>query len=339
MEDPVIVRKELNELEFNTNSVYLLVNDNTGEYYIGSTNSPNVRYRQHYQSLKNNTHQNKLLQKAFNDDPDFKFIVAPVDSRVIAHVVENELLSDSISDPKNLNIAPPLPESYLNRNISLESKQIMSDSMKERWKDKDYRDKMIGLCKDRWNDPEYRTIMKEANLKMQSQPGYFEKVSEKSKAYFTEENRKKKSDKDKEKWKDPGYRSTMKANFKKVWTEDEKIAMSEKNKEIWKDSELIEHNSQKSKEMWERPGYRESIMVVRQTPEFKEKHSNAVKEAMNRPEVKAKVSVYYKPVSIDGTIYDSLSEAASALGLYPSTLHYKLNVSKNKNPNWSYVQT
>lgn len=46
--------------------IYKILNIKNGKFYIGSSNNIKVRWSQHKTLLKNNKHENKYLQNAWN---------------------------------------------------------------------------------------------------------------------------------------------------------------------------------------------------------------------------------------------------------------------------------
>lgn len=337
MEDKEIVAKEIREAGADQDAAYLLVNDNTGQYYFGSTNEPIRRYQQHFNALQKGTHQNKLLQEAYNKDPDFKYIVTPVDSRSDAHIFENLNIAEFYDDPNNLNIMPAFSVSYIDREYSIESKEVMSLASKERWKDPEFREMMISASKARWEDPDYRKAMLEAQQRMISEPDYFERTSERIKAQWTPEMREQQAERASEMWKDPATAEIISDKVKASWTEERRQTSSEMNKAMWADPELLKRGSEMSKERWQDPEYRQQQAEIWADPEHQEKHRQATISAMQRPEVRAKVEETFIKVSIDGVVYPSMSEAARAIGVSASTIHYQLNVAKHPRGDWHYV--
>jgi hypothetical protein len=86
-------------------------------------------------------------------------------------------------------------------------------------------------------------------------------------------------------------------------------------------------NSEKSKLMWQRLGYRESAASFRKSLW---QDADYLEKMKNRP-----TSV--KQVSIDGKIYQSLQEAATVLGIHPSTVSKRCSSTLDRFKDWVYV--
>jgi predicted GIY-YIG superfamily endonuclease len=86
--------------------VYILTQISTQKSYIGSTNDLYTRVKSHVSKLQKGKSGCRLLQEAFNNDPNFELRVIPVNNRDEAFELEQKML-DEIHHNKiaTLNIA------------------------------------------------------------------------------------------------------------------------------------------------------------------------------------------------------------------------------------------
>lgn len=76
-------------------ATYIIHNSKTNEMYVGSTKDFSSREKQHKKDLKNNTHHNKNLQKAYNRNPsDFDFVAVPTETREEAYDFEQLIIDE-----------------------------------------------------------------------------------------------------------------------------------------------------------------------------------------------------------------------------------------------------
>lgn len=103
------------------------------------------------------------------------------------------------------------PEEYA------EARKAFSDSLKEKWKDKEYRELQTNILYDRWKDPGYRRKQSESrtrlNYKMWSDPDFKARMSEKLKERWVNS-----SEEYKQKSKD-----TMQQVSNQLWTDPDYI--------------------------------------------------------------------------------------------------------------------
>lgn len=86
--------------------VYIIINDITKEFYIGSSINVNIRISHHFGQLKRNVHNCERLQENYNkysyDDYSFYILYRSEDKEHIRHK-EQELLDDNYDNPLLLN--------------------------------------------------------------------------------------------------------------------------------------------------------------------------------------------------------------------------------------------
>lgn len=93
--------------EKGVSGVYIIMNDKTGEFYIGSSIDINRRMSHHFGSLKNNNNNCQRLQDNFNtfSYEDFSFYVLYKGEESFIREKELELLHDNYDNPLLLNTA------------------------------------------------------------------------------------------------------------------------------------------------------------------------------------------------------------------------------------------
>lgn len=125
-------------------------------------------------------------------------------------------------------------------------------------------------------------------------------------------------------------RAKMSESHKKFWAnnEDACAKRSQQSKDTWKDPEYRETMSKIRTEYWADPENRARMAEQAKeftTEEHKAKISEAVKAAHDRPEVRAKMQAHIntrkkKVIDSNGNIYNSIKEAAAAVGCKSSTI-------------------
>lgn len=113
----------------NLPGVYILQHVNTGKFYVGSTQSLYMRRAFHFSKLKNGTHINKPLQKLYNEDPEFKFIVIITRTKEEALLKEQEIVDLYHGDEKLLNVAKDVFVSARGTTRSEETRQKQKDTI------------------------------------------------------------------------------------------------------------------------------------------------------------------------------------------------------------------
>ena len=78
----------------------------------------------------------------------------------------------------------------------------------------------------------------------------------------------------------------------------------------------------------------QAMKEIKGTPEKREEQKAKATAYWQDPEYRAKKS---RKVSIQGVIYDSIVEAAKALGLYTSIVRQRLNSKTERTKDWFYV--
>lgn len=71
--------------------VYMILNINSRKIYIGQTQNFRSRFNQHFNSLKNGTHQNEELQQDYNEGDEFVFCIL---EKLKTHNAEKLLLRE-----------------------------------------------------------------------------------------------------------------------------------------------------------------------------------------------------------------------------------------------------
>lgn len=121
-----------NNSETKTGYVYALHNEETGEYYIGSTGNLQQRVRKHLKMLEKGVHHCKPLQEAYNNNPNFNLesiaIPPSPEARLEALAAEDILLSSSADDEKRLNVARSVYAPRLGLSFSEETRAKMSET-------------------------------------------------------------------------------------------------------------------------------------------------------------------------------------------------------------------
>lgn len=112
--------------------VYILDNEETNKYYIGATIKNNIRRKEHLNALNNGSHRNPNLQKAFDENPNFKWKEFETDNAENAFKIEKVLIKECRDDSNCLNIRGGTEPAMLNRKTSEETKALQSKIAKER---------------------------------------------------------------------------------------------------------------------------------------------------------------------------------------------------------------
>ena len=85
--------------------VYMIIHPATGKAYLGSTENLYGREKKHKYMLKSNSHTNKPLQEAYNQDNRTEFVHLSMDSREKAYEYEQLMLDDFSNTGSIFNIA------------------------------------------------------------------------------------------------------------------------------------------------------------------------------------------------------------------------------------------
>jgi hypothetical protein len=92
------------DINYDVSCVYMLLNKDTKEFYIGS-GEKRIRRKDHFHKLKNNEHRNLLLQSAYNKNSKFEFYYIPIKSRKEAYALEQILVDRFWGNPLLLNMS------------------------------------------------------------------------------------------------------------------------------------------------------------------------------------------------------------------------------------------
>lgn len=152
------------------------------------------------------------------------------------------------------------------------------------------RDRLSDNLKGKWKDPEYRAKQKAGMNTLEAKANY----SNSNKNNWDNPERKvQQSERAKSQWQDPEHRAKMRVKSKELWQDPEHIAkMSEIQRAIRSDPEYKVKASETAKVMWKDPEYRAKISAIRietgKDPEYKAKVSSNSKKMWQDPEYRAK---------------------------------------------------
>ncbi len=164
-----------------TIGVYKVQNINTGKAYIGQSTDVENRYSHHKSLLNKGKHSNPELQESWNTYGESSFVF-----EVIQECAPEELLdleqywADMYEDIFNVGNNTRFP--LLGKDVSAETRALISESSIKAWKDPQYKAKMAtrkgmtgkthsdetkkklsitmsNVLKDLWKDPVYREKM------------------------------------------------------------------------------------------------------------------------------------------------------------------------------------
>lgn len=71
---------------------YILTDNKTKQFYVGSSSDVKKRFKQHYSLLNNNKHHNKLLQKLWWDCDGLVESIFPTNTRDEAYLLEQDII-------------------------------------------------------------------------------------------------------------------------------------------------------------------------------------------------------------------------------------------------------
>ena len=160
--------------------VYQILNLNNMKSYVGSSaSSRGLEYRktEHFRTLRQKTHRNIHLQRAYNKHGEESFLLFPLEFCLPEKCIEREQFWMDLLQPE-YNISPTAG-STLGRKFTNKTKIKMQKSANKRWADPEERrktsesvivamsnpivkKKMIDGSKKRWADPEERRKTSEA---------------------------------------------------------------------------------------------------------------------------------------------------------------------------------
>ena len=161
----------------------------------------------------------------------------------------------------------------------------------------------------------------------------FNKISVKVKEYWLDpENRKKQSEQSKLYWLDPENRKKQSEKIKgSKHSEESSKLISDSKKELWKNEEYKNKMCSQSKELWENEEYRNKMLSYLQSKENKDKVSKRFKGIPIPDERKERIKQnmpHKKQISINGVIYNSISEAERILNIGRKTISVRLKSKK-----------
>lgn len=119
-----VFKVEYKYVKPNTSGVYILYNDITLDFYIGSSSDINVRLSHHFGDLLNKKHICYRLQENYNNYSydDFLFNYIELDNKELYINIEKYLLKKHHNNPKLLNTST-LNNNWINdRNLDLKNK-------------------------------------------------------------------------------------------------------------------------------------------------------------------------------------------------------------------------
>lgn len=137
------MKDNLTSEDRNLFGVYLIHNEETGEAYIGSGILRN-RAKNHRYHLNAQTHWNRNLQKAYNENPNFDFIgIATGEDRREALDLEQALIDDHWGNSLLLNICANVDQPMLGFNHSEGTREKISKIKEAQWQDPAFREKTV----------------------------------------------------------------------------------------------------------------------------------------------------------------------------------------------------
>lgn len=165
-----------------SSGIYAIINNFSNKIYIGSSGNVNKRLTKHLNTLKNNTHENRLLQKDFNENPNITIITLPLKNKEEALTAEQEYLDKLKDSGRLLNIsldAKCAGRNWTNRDSSIvnETKRKLSDKLKNREFSIETRSKISEALKGKIVSEETKEKLRQANLGKKIPDNVKEKIS------------------------------------------------------------------------------------------------------------------------------------------------------------------
>lgn len=156
-------------------ALYQIRDEQTGEYYLGSTKDRISRKGQHLRDLKKNVHPNIRLQEAYNHGHDLVWTEIPVTNATTATQFEKVLIEECRSDPKCMNMRGVVVHSeehrrnlslaHLGKKLSQETKDKLRNIKLGTKHSDETRAKMSASGKGRVLSEEHKRKIGEANRK------------------------------------------------------------------------------------------------------------------------------------------------------------------------------
>lgn len=292
---------ELESLGFLENCTYLLFNEQTGYYYIGSSVEAKRRLRDHFRDLKSGTHSNSKFQHAFNKDQEFEVEVVPLNSREEALQLEQLLIDEHRGDPKLLNLAldvasPRLGVKASEETVERQSKSLRAyyerggvNSMEGKTHSSETKARLSALAREQFSDPATRELLSQRAKKR----------------YSVQQNRDLTSRRTSEAMEDPNLRSKLSKSSIVRWEDAEQRRLqSERAKKRFSDPEQLKVAQKGGKKVWEDPAFRDRMT---------------------------------RKVSVDGVVYESLTQAAKQFGVSIATVCQRAESNSERFKSWKYV--
>jgi len=137
-------------------AAYVLTHQKTGKAYVGSTHNLYTRINQHKNRLKDGTHRNPNLQKAYDDDPRFDLGFIKAESKEEALDIEQHLLDSGHSQGRLFNVATDARRTGLGVPVPEEAKKKLSEAARRQFADEAARQVQSERSKELWKDREFR---------------------------------------------------------------------------------------------------------------------------------------------------------------------------------------
>lgn len=98
-------------------AIYILVEKETGNSYVGSTNNAQKRINSHKSTLRRGIHRNKSLQSSFNKNSNLEVICAFVENREIAKMMEQNFLDSYMTSGQMMNVSSRADSPFLSPEV------------------------------------------------------------------------------------------------------------------------------------------------------------------------------------------------------------------------------
>lgn len=302
--------------------IYQIRNKINGKVYIGLSTRLDKREKEHFSALQKGNHYNGHLQKSYNQygKNAFEFSVlehCPVDE---LRKREKDWVAKKGSYFRGYNETKggdgvlgyhPSEEEKARRAASIrknyrehpERKELHSKRMKDLWKDKKSRERLLSRQRASTSTREYREKVSAVQKLKWANPQY---VDEKCRKFLessrSPQSRKKARASLKETYTDPLLRMQIGAHSRALWKTDEYREKHKVSHSAAMRSPEYKAKAQKiSLEHWRDPSYREKVRL------------GAKRGAQNREKKVLQVET--------GIIYNSISDAAESLGSKTATAH------------------
>lgn len=219
-------------------AVYLIENT-SGQYYVGATSDLGHRISWHKAALAGNRHPNKKFQESYNKNSDFYFFAHRSSSEFTAFELERLFIQSRINDPCLLNLngvqrtTPPSKEAReavgrkskayfqnpeinneTGKTIGEERREAARQRMVERYNNDGYSKTVSIDMKERWANPSFRERNSAIRKEIANRPEMLELASERSKKNWADSNyRDKVVSAIKNRWDNPEFKDKMNTFF------------------------------------------------------------------------------------------------------------------------------